>query len=267
MACCLTMGHAVEPIWEERLVNHPTTTVQPKGAWSVYVVHYFAPISENGFSDLFGIYGTANIQMGAEVGLGQNTSVWYTTEKINKTQELGVRYKFVEQDAEVNPISMAAAFSVSVDGRDERYFGANYYFIDRFFYTGQLALSKQVSHRWEMLLNGTFAHFNIVPDGEYSTYLAFNPSLSFKLNRKKALFASFDFPLGMASASEETPAHPKPLMTIGAILRSRTHNFQLFVSNGNQINSAKSYLNNKTGLDPKALSFGFNIHVKLGHRE
>ena len=259
---------AAEPIWEERLVNHATTTIQPKGAASVYVVHYFAPITENGFSDMFGIYGTANIQMGAEFGLGGNTSVWYTTEKINKTQEIGVRYKLTEEeeDENENPVGIAAAFSVSVDGRDKRYFGENYYFVDRFFYTGQIAVSKQISHRWEMLLNGTYAHLNIVPEGEYSTFLALNPSLSFKLNRKKALFASFDFPLGIASASDVTAGKPKPLMTIGAILKSRTHNFQLFVSNGNQINSAKSYLNDRDGFNLDALCFGFNIHVKLGHR-
>ena len=255
--------NSVNHIWDGRLVNHPTTNMPFEGQNQIFVIHYFDAIGENGFKDMFGVYGSANIQMGLEHGFSDVFSAYFLTEKQNKTQELGIRYLLSEQNKELdNPVGLAASFSVSIDGRDEKYFGENYYFINRFLYTSQLSVTHIFNHRWEMMANATIAHFNIVPEGNFSTFLAVNPSLSFKLNRKKAVFASFDFPLGLASASEETPQQPKPLVTMGMIFKTRTHNFQLFVSNGSHINPAKEYLNNQIGYNLEQFCFGFNINVK-----
>ncbi len=256
--------NSISHIWDGRLLNHPTTTMPYKGQNQIYVIHYFSSLSEKGFEDMFGIYGTANIQMGIEHGFSDKFSAFFLTEKQNKTQELGMRYNLVEQDIEgENPVGMALAFSVSVDGRNEKYFGENYYFINRFFYTTQFSLTRQINHLCEFMVNNTITHFNIVPENYFSTYFAFNPSFAVKLSRKKAVFASVDLPLGIASASEEDPVQPGPVISVGAIFKSKTHNFQLFVSNGNQIVPGKEYLNNQK-FDWNNFCFGFNINVKTG---
>lgn len=260
-----TNSSPIENSWGSRLVNHQTTEVPNKGQTVIYVVHYFAPITQNGISDIFGIYGTANIQMGAEYGLTPNTSVFFNSEKLNKTQDLGIHHRFVQQDENGNnPVSVAAALTISADARDKKFFGDSYYFIDRFFYTSQVIVSKQVNYRTELMGNLTVAHFNIVPEGAYSTYLSFNPSISYNINWKTIIFASCDFPVGIASASEENPEKANSLFTFGTILGTPTHNFQLFISNGNNINPAKEYLNNHAGLSMDAMRIGFNIQVKLG---
>lgn len=260
-----TSSSPIENSWGPRLVNHQTAEVPNKGQTVIYVVHYFAPITQNGISDIFGIYGTANIQMGAEYGLTPNTSVFFNSEKLNKTQDLGIHHRFVQQDENGNnPVSVAAALTISADARDKKFFGDSYYFIDRFFYTSQVMVSKQVNYRTELMGNLTVAHFNIVPEGAYSTYLSFNPSISYNINWKTIIFASCDFPVGIASASEENPEKANSLFTFGTILGTPTHNFQLFISNGNNINPAKEYLNNHAGLSMDAMRIGFNIQVKLG---
>lgn len=262
-----TAPAGVENSWGTRLANHQTASMPQAGQTIVYVVHYFAPITENGFGDLFGIYGTANIQMGAEYGFSENASAFFRSEKMNKTQDLGIRYRFVQQDNDGdNPVSVAAAFTVSADARDKKFFGDNYYFIDRFFYTTQVAVSRQMNYRTEAMVNLTAAHFNLVPEGAYSTYLSLNPSLAFKVDRKTALFATFDFPVGIASASDQNPEKADPLVTIGTILGTPTHNFQLFISNGSNISLGKEYLNNHSGFSLDAMRIGFNIQVKMGGR-
>ncbi|MFT3737752.1 MAG: DUF5777 family beta-barrel protein [Breznakibacter sp.] len=256
-----------EEIAGVRLGNHSTTGMLRPGQTAVNMVHYFGKISENGVSDLFGIYGTANIQMGLEHGLGTNTSAFLSSEKINKTQELGIRYRFLRQDMDNDrPISAAAAFSVSIDARNEKYFGDNYRFFDRFFYTTQLSVSRQMNYRTSLMANLTVVHFNIVPENFYSTFLAASPSVSYKLNRKTALFATFDFPLGIASASGQQPESTKPIVMMGTILRTPSHNFQFFVGNGYHISPGKDYLNNHTGFAPKELRIGFNMQVLIGNR-
>ena len=262
-----TVPAGIENSWGPRLLNHPTAEMPGDGQTIIYILHYFAPITESGISDLFGIYGTANIQMGAEYGLSSNTSMFFNSEKLNKTQELGIHHRFVQQDADGNnPVSVAAALTVSADARDKKFFGDNYYFIDRFFYTSQFVISRQINYRTELMGNLTIAHFNIVPEGSYSTFLSFNPSVSYNINWKTILFASFDFPLGIASASEESPEKADPLITLGTILGTPTHNFQLFISNGANVSPGKEYLNNHTGFSLDALRIGFNIQVKLGGR-
>ena len=254
----------VDHIWDGRLLNHPTTSMPAKGQNQIFVIHYFSSLTQNGFEDMFGIYGTANIQMGLEHGFSEKFSAFFLTEKVNKTQELGFRYNLVQQDIEnINPVSMALSFSVAIDGRNKRYFGENYYFINRCFYNTQFSLTRQINHLCEFMINSTFTHFNIVPEGYFSTFMSFNPSFAIKLNRKKALFASVDLPLGIASASEKDPGQPSPILSLGAIFKSRTHNFQLFVSNGGQIVPGKEYLNNAS-FDWNSFCFGFNINVKPG---
>lgn len=258
----------VTAVWEGRLGNHQTADLPAKGRTSIFIVHYFDKLTENGISDWFGIYGTANLQMGFEHGFGKHFSAFFLTEKLNKTHELGVRYQFAQQNlSDQSPVSMVLAFSVSADARNKKFFGDNYYFIDRFFYTAQLAVSREIGPRWQLMSNTSFVHFNIVPEKSYSDFISENLSAAWKINRKRSLFASCNFPLGIASVSEESPQKPKPVFTIGAILGSQSHNFQVFLSNGNQISLGKELLNNHSGFSLDGLRIGFNIHIKLGGKK
>ena len=164
-------------VWEGRLGNHQTADLPAKGQTSVFIVHYFDRITANGIDDWFGIYGTANLQMGFERGLSDHFSAFFLTEKLNKTHELGLRYQLARQNlSDQSPVSMAVAFSVSADARDKKFFGDNYYFIDRFFYTTQLAVSREVGSRWQFMSNTSFVHFNIVPEKSYSDFISENLS-------------------------------------------------------------------------------------------
>ena len=258
----------VTVVWEGRLGNHQTADLPAKGQTSIFIVHYFDRMTTNGIDDWFGIYGTANLQIGFERGLSDHFSAFFLTEKLNKTHELGIRYQLARQNlSDQSPVSMAVAFSISADARDKKFFGDNYYFIDRFFYTAQLAVSRQVATRLQLMSNTSIVHFNIVPENSYSDFISENWSVAWKMNRKKSLFASCDFPLGIASASEENPQKPKAIFTIGTIMGSRSHNFQVFLSNGSQISLGKEFLNNHTGFSLKDVRIGFNIHIKIGGKQ
>lgn len=255
----------ISSIWGNRLANHQTAELSPKGTTSMFIVHYFDQITANGISDWFGIYGTSNIQMGFERTFGKNLSTFYHTEKLNKTHELGARVQLTRQTlSDTSPVSSALSFSVSADARNKKFFGDNFYFINRFFFTTQLAVSRQISPRMQVMSNTTFVHFNIVPDQSYSDFLAENLSLAWRANRKTSLYASCDFPLGVASVASENPQKPKPVFALGTILATPTHNFQVFVSNANQISLGKEYLNNHSGFSLDALRIGFSIQVRIG---
>ncbi len=252
----------VQHVWGGRLLNHPTTNLPAKGQNQISIIHMFGSILENGMEDLLGIYGSANIQMGFERGISDRFSVWFLTEKQNKTQELGGRYLIVSQDyASEKPLSIAVSYSVSLDGRNEKYFGDNYQFTDRFFYTGQVSVSKQKGHFFEYMVHCSFSHFNVVPEYYFSNYIGVNPVMAFKLNRTKALFASVDYPIGFSAVSEEDTYKSKPVFSLGLILKTPTHNFQIFVSDGEQISVSKEYLYHNDGFDWENFRFGFNINV------
>ena len=255
----------IHAVWGNRLANHQTADLGAKGSTSMFIVHYFDQVTANGISDWFGIYGTSNIQMGVEHSFGKNFAAFYHTEKLNKTHELGARIQLSRQTlSDTSPVSAALSFSVSADARNRKFFGDNFYFINRFFYTTQVAVSRQVSTRMQFMSNTTFVHFNIVPDQEYSDFLSENLALAWRANRKAAFYASCDFPLGIASAANENPQRAKPVYTLGTILVTPTHNFQLFASNANQISLGKEYLNNRSGFSLDALRIGFSIQVKIG---
>jgi len=258
----------IRGVWDGRLVNRQTAEMPEKGRTSVFVVHYFGPAGENGIHDMFGIYAPANIQMGLEHGFTDDFSVYFLSEKNNKTLDLGFRYRFMQQDiSDIDPVSIALALSVSSDARDEKFFGDNYFFINRFFYTGQLAVSRQIAPRWQLMTNWTYVHFNIVPEQSFSDFMSLTFSGAYKLSRKMALFSSVDLPVGIASASKEEPFKPNSILTLGTTLNSPTHNFQVFLSNGSQISPGKEMLNNQSGISLKNMRIGFNIHIKLGTKK
>lgn len=255
----------ISGIWGNRLANHQTAELSPKGTTSMFIVHCFDQITANGISDWFGIYGTSNIQMGFERTFGKNFSAFYHTEKLNKTHELGARFQLTRQTlSDASPVSSALSFSVSADARNKKFFGDNFYFINRLFFTTQLAVSRQISPRMQVMSNTTFVHFNIVPDHAYSDFLSESFSLAWRANRKTSLYASCDFPLGVASAASANPQRPQPVYALGTIRTTPTHNFQVFVSNANQISLGKEYLNNRSGFSLDALHIGFSIQVKIG---
>lgn len=255
----------ISGIWGNRLANHQTAELSPKGTTSMFIVHYFDQITANGISDWFGIYGTSNIQMGFERTFGKNFAAFYHTEKLNKTHELGARVQLTRQTlSDTSPVSSALSFSVSADARNKKFFGDNFYFINRLFFTTQLAVSRQISPRMQVMSNTTFVHFNIVPDHAYSDFLAESFSLAWRTSRKTSFYASCDFPLGVASAASASPQRPKPVYALGTIRATPTHNFQVFVSNANQISLGKEYLNNRSGFSLDALHIGFSIQVKIG---
>lgn len=255
-------------IWDSRLANHYTASMPQSGQTSIYFGHYFLPITEKGFDNFFGIVGSENLQLGLEYGITDNFSARYTTEKLTKSQELGMRYRFVQENHEENiPVSLAVDFSVSLDARDEKYFGENFYFVNRFFYTTQIIVSKQIGSRSLAMVNGTIAHLNIVPDSSFSTFFSLNPSFAYRATQNMAVFCALDLPLGIASAAEETPQDAKALLTLGAIFRTQALNFQLFATNGTYINPAKEYLNNYSGISMKAMRFVINLNVKLGTKK
>lgn len=254
----------ITAVWEGRLGNHQTADLPAKRQTSVYIVHYFDQISANGIDDWFGIYGTANLQMGFERGFSDHFSAFFFTEKLNKTHELGLRYQLARQTLDdQSPVSMALAFSVSADARDRKFFGDNYYFIDRFFYTAQLAVSREIASRWQFMSNTSFVHFNIVPEHSFSDFISESWSVAWRMSRKHSLFTSCDFPLGVASSADRSLQKPKPVFTVGAIMGSRSHNFQVFLSNGSQISLGKEMLNNHAVFSLKDLRIGFNIHIKI----
>ncbi len=255
-------SEVVQYVWGGRLLNHPTTNLPAKGENKISIIHMFGSIMENGMEDLLGIYGSANIQMGYERGLSNRFSAYFLTEKQNKTQELGGRYLVFSQDYNSdNPFSMAVSYSVSLDARNEKYFGDDYQFTDRFFYTGQVSLSKQTGHLFEYMIHCSFTHFNVVPAYYYSNYLGINPIMAFKLNRKKAVFASLDCPFGFSPVSGEGTYNCKPVLTLGFILKTPTHNFQIFVTDGDHISVGKEYMYHTDSFNWDNFRFGFNINV------
>ncbi len=254
----------ISAVWGNRLTNHQTAEFGGKGSTSIFIVHYFDQITANGISDWFGIYGTSNIQLGIEQGIGKSFSVYYYTEKQNKTHEVGARLQLTRQTlSDTTPISSALSFSVSADTRNKKFFGDNFYFVNRFFFTTQMAVSRQISTRVQIMSNTTFVHFNIVPDQSYSEFLSENLALALRVSRKTSFYTSCDFPLGISSAASKSPKSPKPVYSLGTILTSPTHNFQIFVSNDNQISLGKEYLNNHSGFSIDALRIGFSIQVKI----
>lgn len=252
--------------WGSRLVDQQTTETTGKGKYRIEILHRFGTV-ENGIEDIFGVYAPSNISMGLGYGISDRLEVEFQTEKNNKVQELGIKYKILQQDvSDANPLSLTYYFSLSADAHDSDYFGESYQFTDRLFYTNQLIASRQMRYKFMTMMTLSYVHFNSVDQSIQHDKMELNTAIGYKLTKKRSVFASYQIPWDVNVFNENTDATttPKQGLCFGMESSTPTHNFQVFLSSRDNISLGKDLSNNQNEISLKNLRIGFNIRITLG---
>lgn len=254
--------------WGSRLVDQQTTATTAKGRFHIEILHRFGTV-ENGTEDLFGIYAPSNISMSLGYGVNDRLEVAFQTEKNNKAQELGVKYKIIEQSvSDSRPISLSYYLNLSLDAHDSDYFGDSYKFSDRLTYTNQLIASRQFNYKWMTMLSLSYIHINSIDKSVEHDKMELNSSLGYKISSRQSLFISYQLPWDMSIVDENSEAtiSPKHGVNFGVESTTRAHRFQLFMTTRDNIALGKELIYNQNDISLKNLRLGFNISITLGNK-
>lgn len=257
----------VEDAFACSMLIESQTTSQPMKKAKEFIIHHRIGTIKN-LSDLFGIYGPANIRLGFNYGITDKLMVGFGSEKFNKMQELIWKYSILQQKEKGMPVFLSYYGNVVVCGREESYFGDDYSFKDRISTFHQLIISKKFSDRISMELAPYFLHFNKV-DSLFSNE-AFGASIGgrIKIWNEISFMAEYSYVSPLESIDypkdidgNDVPGSPKPGYAFGIEKNGGTHAFQLFATTYNNIIAQKNYLYNLR--DFSTLLIGFNITVRL----
>lgn len=252
--------------WGGRLVDQQTAETTSRGLFNIEVLHRFGTI-ENGIEDIFGVYAPSNISMGVGYGVTDKLEIAFQTEKNNRAQELGVKYRIIQQDiSNSKPLSLSYYLNISVDAHSSTYFGDNYKFSDRLSYTNQLIASRQSNYRWMTMLSLSYVHINSVDESIAHDKMELNSSLGYKISPKQSLFISYQLPWDMSviNKNSELSTSPKHGLNFGLESSTNSHKFQLFMTTRDNISISKDMAYNSNNISFNNLRLGFNISITLG---
>ena len=243
------------------------TVSQPKKKGKEFIIHHRIGTIKK-LSDLFGLYGPANIRLGFNFGITDKLMLGIGTEKFNKMTELMWKYSILQQQENGMPIFLSYYGNIVVNGRNKSYFGKDYSFTDRLSYFHQLIIARKFSDKISFEIAPYFLHFNKVDSLYANQAVGASVGGRYKIWNEISFMAefnyvspleTFDYPKNLDG--EDVPGAPKPGYAFGLEKNTGTHAFQLFATTYNNIIAQKNYLYNLR--DYNSLLIGFNITVRF----
>ena len=260
------MAHESKPerfIYESGyLIDNQTSVIPSKNILEFVIQHRFGTM-ENGISDLWGIYGAANTRLGLNYSITDWLQVGVGTAKTYKLQDVGLKVNLIQQSRDKKvPVSVTYYGNMAIDARDERNFGKNYEFTNRFTYFNELLVTRKFFDWMTLSVGGSFTHFNMVDSLYEHDKIALHFLGRFKLSQQSSIIINYDWPL-IIEGIKEWPGGindpPMPNFGIGWEIATMTHAFQIFVGTSTFMVPQYNVMKNQDDFTKGDIYFGFNI--------
>lgn len=248
----------VRDMFETGVAFDQITVVGPmKNSMHLLIQHRFGKV-ENGITDLYGIYATANVRMALTYGITDKISIGAGTTRYYKLQDLHWKVALLQQTRSGNiPVSVSYFGNMSIDARDKKVFGdpAKYTFKHRFSYYNQLMVAKKIN-QFSVQASVNCAYFNIVYPGFNNLNFSASGLARYKFNDVMGIVASYEQPFSTPSGLDI-----QPNFAGGFEIGTPTHAFQLFVTNTDYlVNQYNMQLNTNELGD---ILVGLNVTVRF----
>ena len=259
------------------LIDQQTTVVPDVKTLEFVIQHKFGIIN-NGISDIWGIYSSANVRLGLEyvpvknlqLGIGLTRNKMYT--------DLNAKWNIWKQTEDNSmPVGVAILGSLAINGQKTNAFGTGKVtdtrdplnFIapvdiklgDRFAYFSQLIISRRFTDWLSVQAGASFTHYNMV-DWDYDhDIVGAHVNGRIKISNQTSIIATYDAPLKIEGISEQMnwDTHAKPNFAIGVDISTYTHAFQIYVGNANGILPQDNMMFNKNKFNKDGIAVGFTI--------
>ncbi len=256
------------------LINQHTSVIPDVKTLEFIIQHKFGSI-ENGHSDLWGLYSSANVRLALnyvpvknlQVGIGQTRKNMYT--------DVNAKWTVFEQTQSNSiPVAVTLFGSAAVDGRNESAFGTarvvdtkgetmpvDVAFGDRLTYFSQLIVGRKFTDWLSLQAAASFTHYNMVGwdydhdvvGAHFNGRIKFSPQSSFIFN--------YDLPLKIKNISEQTnwDNFAEPNLAFGVDISTYTHSFQIYIGNAGGILPQDIMMYNQSKFDKQGIALGFTI--------
>ncbi len=233
----------------------------PKKNLQFDLEHRFGKVN-NGISDVFGIYSTANLRLGLAYALTDRITLMSGLTKTYMIADFGISTKILEQTrSNYMPVSLSYLAFVNIENRNSDYYTK---YIQKLFYYNQLSVSRKFSRLLTLQLSLNYSHFNLVDSVFYKEIKHDNFGLTFsgrmRLSPTTILLFEYDANL---TAMQNRPSgdtwYGKPNLGVGIEFTTLKHSFQIFLSNYQGINPARNMVYNNYDMWKGDFVISFNL--------
>lgn len=242
------------------LINNQTALTPYKGSLNFQMQHRFGLV-ENGITDIFGIYASANTRLGLNYGITDKLMISAGTTRDYKLQDINWKYQIFQQtESGSMPVFLTYYGNFVIDAREDEVFypEENYRFIHRLSYFTQLIVARKFSDAISLQAAPNFIYFNAVGPDVNNIHYGISASGRAKFAPSLSFIAEYD---QLLSKNDAFDVYPN--LSFGLEIGTSTHAFQIYLSNYNKIIPQHNFvLNTNDPMDGKFL-IGFNIMAIL----
>ena len=246
------------------LIDNQTVMVPVKGTFEFDIIHRFGT-TDHGWTDLFGIFGGANMRLGFSYVPVKNLQLGFGANNYNMQVDGNIKYAiFRETRDNAMPVSLTYFGSAAMDTRARNSSLPIVTTSDRFSYFNQLLLARKITEKFSAQVAFSATHFNNI-DGYYdekniihptmkSDHLAIAFGARYKIRPKTSIIVNYDQPL-----TQHPMNNPHPNISFGLEMATSGHAFQIFAGNyGYTLPQNNNFLN-QNDFKKSEFVIGFNI--------
>lgn len=248
------------PFESPYLLDNQTTFILPEKTLQMAIQHKFGTMEE-GISDLYGIYSSANIRIGFDYVPYENVQVGYGLTRTNMTHDFNAKWTVFEQTRDNSrPLGLALYGNMGIDGREKENLGAQNAFPQRLSYFGQLIMSRKFGYRVSVQLGASFSHFNMTDTSRFDydrVGIHFNGRV--RVAPTGNIVFNYDQPLDFLRLSGTEEYELNPNITIGYEIVTSTHAFHLYMGYTNHLLPQYAMVRETKEFELEQFNFGFTI--------
>jgi len=248
------------PFESPYILDNQTTFVNYEKTLEMAIQHKFGTF-ENGITDIYGIYSSANIRIGFDYVPIKNLQIGYGLTRMEMTHDFNVKYTVFEQTQNNSkPFALAVYGNLGINGLEEEQLGANNDFSQRLSMFGQLLMSRKFIDKITVQLGASYSHFNMVDIAKYDyDRVALHFSGRYKLAGTGAIIVNYDQPLDVLRLTGHEDFDLNPNISVGYEFFTGTHDFQIYMGYTNHLLQQHAMVKETKDFEFEMFNFGFLI--------
>ncbi len=233
------------------ILNNQTVETLTAKTLLFTIQHRFGQ-ANNGFSDLFGIFGPANIRIGLGWGITPRLMVGIGGTKSNKLYDIEWKYRILQQTKHNKiPVSLTYYGDVAVNTTTNTVYKS---FFNRLSYYHALILGRKFGNAFSAQITGSVSHFNLVDSLMKNDNFAVGFDARYQFSAQSAFIVEYNQPLTKNGAF-----NIKPDVGFGLEIGTGGHVFQIILNTANAIVPQQNIAYNTNDFTQGNFQLGFNI--------
>jgi hypothetical protein len=244
------------------LIDNQTVTTPFKGMLEFEIHHRFGTVN-NGLTDLYGLWGPANIRLGLNYAITDRLMIGAGTAKNYRAQDLAVKYALFRQNSSGSmPVSVTLYGNMGINCLSEENFGPAHDWreIHRLSYFTQVLVARKFGEKLSLQVAPTFIWLNAVEEGYKNANYGFSAGAKYNVFGSHNIIMEYD---QLLNKMENEDFNPKPQFAFGWEISTATHAFQIFFANYKDILGQYNFVYNQNSISDFNYLLGLNITVRF----